>query len=88
LRPVVPPGGDGDVALLEDFAHAQVLPSNNWWNLDISSAPIDPNSQNYIDWISGRDDDDPDDQNAGEKRNQKQSAAEQNLVECQCFPIT
>jgi len=60
LRPVVPPGGDGDVALLEDFAHAQVLPSNNWWNLDISSAPIDPNSQNYIDWISGRDDDDPD----------------------------
>jgi hypothetical protein len=60
VPPVFPPGGDADVALLENFAHAQVLPANNWWNLDISNAPVDAGSQAYIDWISGRDEDDPD----------------------------
>lgn len=60
IIPVLPPGGDGDVALLENFSHAQVLPSNNWWNLNISSAPVDANSQAYIDWISRRDEENPD----------------------------
>jgi hypothetical protein len=32
----------------------QVFPRNNWWNLDISRAPIDPGSASYINFISGR----------------------------------
>jgi uncharacterized repeat protein (TIGR01451 family) len=32
----------------------QVFPASNWWNLDVTSAPVDGNSQAYIDWISGR----------------------------------
>jgi len=40
--------------LLEDFSARQVFPASNWWNLDISSAPVDPSSQRIIDWISGR----------------------------------
>ena len=49
-----PPDGSGDVVLLEDFSARQVLPPDNWWNLDISAAPLDPQSQAMIDWISGR----------------------------------
>jgi hypothetical protein len=58
-NPVLPPGGGEGVALLEDFSAAQVLPADNWWNLDVSSAPVDPNSQAYINWISGRSDANP-----------------------------
>jgi hypothetical protein len=29
-----------------------LFPSNNWWNLDISSAPVDPNSAAFIDFIN------------------------------------
>jgi hypothetical protein len=29
----------------------QVFPLNNWWNLDISKAPVDPNSAAYISFI-------------------------------------
>src|SRR6266487_1372577 len=29
-----------------------LFPQNNWWNLDISSWPLDPNSQNYINFIN------------------------------------
>jgi hypothetical protein len=32
----------------------QVFPVSNWWNLDISAAPVDPRSAQLIDWISGR----------------------------------
>ena len=28
-----------------------LLPSDNWWNLDISQAPVDPNSANFINFI-------------------------------------
>ncbi len=28
-----------------------LFPSNNWWNIDISSAPVDSNSANYITFI-------------------------------------
>ena len=28
------------VTLLEDFSARQVFPTNNWWNLDISMAPV------------------------------------------------
>jgi hypothetical protein len=48
------------VILNEDFAGEQIFPPSNWWNLDISSAPVDPASQDYIDWISGRTPQDPD----------------------------
>ena len=30
-----------------------LLPGNNWWNLDISAAPVDPNSANFITFIGG-----------------------------------
>ena len=40
--------------LLESLAGRQVFPVNNWWNLDISGAPVDPRSTALIDWISGR----------------------------------
>ena len=48
------PGSAGNVAVLEDFSARQVFPSDNWWNLDVSAAPVDPQSQQIIDWISGR----------------------------------
>ena len=32
----------------------QVFPANNWWNLDISAAPVDARSAALIGWISGR----------------------------------
>jgi hypothetical protein len=43
-----------DVILLEDLSARQVFPASNWWNLDISAAPVDPQSRAMIDWISGR----------------------------------
>jgi len=43
------------VQLLENLAAKQVLPYTNWWNLDISKAPVDTKSASYISWIgSGR----------------------------------
>src|SRR5215472_3119916 len=29
-----------------------LFPATNWWNLDISSAPLDPNSTNFINFIN------------------------------------
>jgi len=29
------------------------FPTNNWWNTDISKAPVDPNSANYIHFVGG-----------------------------------
>jgi hypothetical protein len=40
--------------LLEDFSARQIFPTDNWWNADISLAPVDPQSQAMIDFISGR----------------------------------
>lgn len=31
-----------------------VFPPTNWWNLDVSRAPLDPNSSAFISFISGR----------------------------------
>ncbi len=45
---------EAGVALLDDLADRQVFPADNWWNVDVSGAPTDPNSQQIIDWISGR----------------------------------
>jgi len=41
-------------ALGGTLAGRQVFPLANWWNLDISKAPVDPNSSGYVDFISGR----------------------------------
>ena len=30
-----------------------LFPADNWWNPDISSAPVDPNSASYINFIGG-----------------------------------
>ena len=38
----------------ESLATRQVFPVDNWWNLDVHAAPVDGNSQQYIDWISNR----------------------------------
>jgi hypothetical protein len=40
--------------LLESLAGRQVFPVTNWWNQDISTAPVDATSPQLIDWISGR----------------------------------
>jgi hypothetical protein len=40
--------------LNEPLTGRQVFPSSNWWNLDISGAPVDPQSAAIINWISGR----------------------------------
>jgi hypothetical protein len=54
--PVTAPVGaaSDSVTLLEDFTSRQVFPANNWWNTDITDAPVDPGSQAYIDFVSGR----------------------------------
>lgn len=42
------------VAVLGPLAGVPVFPADNWWNVDVSAAPVDPNSAAIIDWISGR----------------------------------
>lgn len=39
------------VILLEDFTGRQIFPVDNWWNLDVSQAPVDPASDELIAWI-------------------------------------
>ena len=54
---ITPPKGPAPVtespgvSLLEDFSERQILPTSNWWNRDISSAPVDPNSSAFINYI-------------------------------------
>ncbi|HZB26749.1 MAG TPA: hypothetical protein VE379_11480 [Vicinamibacterales bacterium] len=40
--------------LLDSLAGRQVFPASNWWNLDVSAAPVDARSSQLIAWISGR----------------------------------
>ena len=40
--------------LNESLAGRQVFPVTNWWNQDVSGAPMDARSAELIDWISGR----------------------------------
>ena len=37
--------------LLEDFGGRRLFPSDNWWNQEITNAPIDPRSADYIAFI-------------------------------------
>ncbi|MSO56879.1 MAG: hypothetical protein EXQ55_08170 [Acidobacteria bacterium] len=39
------------VRLLEDFGGRTLFPSSNWWNQDISRAPVDARSSAYINFI-------------------------------------
>jgi len=48
-----PSPGRGAV-LLDDLTAHQIFPADNWWNVDISAAPVDTGSATMIDWISGR----------------------------------
>lgn len=48
------PLGADSAVLLEDFSARQFLPSDHWWNLDVSLAPTDPQSDSMIAFISGR----------------------------------
>jgi hypothetical protein len=41
-------------ALTGSLDGRQVFPPSNWWNLDVSRAPLDPASAAYINFISGR----------------------------------
>lgn len=52
--PPPPPSPNAGVVLLENFGGRRVFPASNWWNLDVSQAPVDPKSPAIIDWISGR----------------------------------
>jgi len=47
-------GSTATVTLDEDLTSHQVFPAANWWNVDVSAAPVDAGSQAMIDWISGR----------------------------------
>lgn len=48
------PLGPDSAVLLEDFSARTFFPANNWWNVDISAAPVDPNSDTLIHFISNR----------------------------------
>jgi len=39
------------VQLADDFGGRRLFPDDNWWNQDISSAPVDPQSSAYIDYL-------------------------------------
>jgi hypothetical protein len=39
------------VVLNDDFGGRQLFPSDNWWNQDVSSAPVDPQSDAFINAI-------------------------------------
>ena len=54
VPPAGGPSGTLTVTLLEDFSDRQVFPLTNWWNLDVSGAPVDALSDSILDFISGR----------------------------------
>jgi hypothetical protein len=43
-----------DAVLIEPLVGRQIFPLSNWWNQDVSAAPVDPASGQIINWISGR----------------------------------
>jgi hypothetical protein len=49
--PRAPDSGAGAVALTDDFGGRQLFPPDNWWNQEISTAPLDPQSDAYINFI-------------------------------------
>lgn len=45
------PGSSQAVTLNDDFSGRQLFPADNWWNQDISQAPVDAQSAAYIAFI-------------------------------------
>jgi hypothetical protein len=45
------PASDDSPRLNDGFGGRQLFPADNWWNQDISAAPVDPQSNAYIDFI-------------------------------------
>jgi hypothetical protein len=45
------PTTSAGVQLSDDFGGRPLFPSDNWWNQDISNAPVDPQSDAFIDYI-------------------------------------
>ena len=45
--PTAPSTPSTGVALNDDFSGRALFPSDNWWNQDITSAPLDPQSNAY-----------------------------------------
>ena len=45
------PAGGGTARIGDDFNGRALFPSDNWWNQDISAAPVDPQSAAFIDGI-------------------------------------
>src|SRR5262249_39344558 len=41
-----------DSALCGPLRQSRLFPPDNWWNLDIGSWPVDPNSSSYIAFIN------------------------------------
>jgi hypothetical protein len=41
----------GEVRLTDDFGARQLFPSDNWWNQEITHAPVDPQSDAFIDFV-------------------------------------
>jgi hypothetical protein len=37
--------------LIEPLTGRQVFPATNWWNQDVSAAPVDTNSAQFVSWI-------------------------------------
>jgi len=54
-EPSVPNAPSGlptaDVRLVDDLGGRRLLPSDNWWNQDITNAPVDPQSDSYMDYV-------------------------------------
>jgi hypothetical protein len=48
-----PGASDSAAVLLGSLAGVRLFPADNWWNLDISAAPVDSGSAGYIRWIDG-----------------------------------
>jgi hypothetical protein len=46
-----PPAATSAVQINEDFGGRRLFPADNWWNQNISSAPVDPRSADYIAFI-------------------------------------
>ena len=44
-------GSSSGVQLTEDFGGRQLFPSDNWWNQEITNAPVDPHSDAFIEFI-------------------------------------
>lgn len=51
--PAPPPAGTGTAAvtLNDDLGGRRLFPPDNWWNQDVSSAPLDPQSDAFVDFI-------------------------------------